>query len=70
MRLRKISNNRELQKIMRVAVSEGWRLEKSNGGHIKWIRPDGFIYFSSQTPSDVRAIYKIRAALRKAGLTL
>jgi len=51
-------------------LSQGWTVEKRNNNHLKWTSPTGFVYYSSSTPSDFRAIRKIAHGLRREGLKL
>jgi hypothetical protein len=42
----------------------------SNGGHLKWIAPNGKVVFTSSTPSDGRALKNIQSNLKAAGLII
>lgn len=37
------------------------------GGHYKWLAPNGKLFFTSQTPSDHRALQNIKRDLRVNG---
>jgi len=53
------------------ALREGWRIERTTGGHIRWLAPDArTIIISAGTPSDWRAEHNLRARLRRAGLAV
>lgn len=58
---------KELAKIAKEAEAQGWTITLTNGGHFKWMSPEGGFMFTSQTPSDVRAFHRIRSDLRKLG---
>lgn len=68
MSVRKLSPNKELRQLILKATHHGWRVEKTNGGHLRWLSPSGFVYHSSSSPSDWRAIRKITQALKREGL--
>jgi predicted RNA binding protein YcfA (HicA-like mRNA interferase family) len=63
----------DLRKIIKVARSQGWRVEQSPGSsHWMFYPPDkdnGLVTVSS-SPSDRRAMINIKRDLRKAGLVL
>lgn len=59
-----------MRALIKKALSQGWEVEKRNNNHLKWTSPTGFIYYSSSTPSDFRAIKTIAHALRREGLKL
>ena len=65
-----ITSNRELGELILLAQSQGWVITKRTNNHLKWVAPSGFVYFSSVTPSDGRAIKNIKSDLRRAGLIL
>lgn len=57
------NNVKDLEQLIKRGRSEGWAVEKTNGGHVKWTHTDGEFMFSAQTPSDWRAIRNIAAIL-------
>jgi len=61
---------KELRELARVAVSQGWRVERTGKQHLRWVPPtrDKRVIYSGSTPSDYRAIHNIRAMLRREGL--
>ena len=61
---------KELRRLQRLACSQGWRIEVTGGGHMKWLPPNGPAVFTSSTPSDKWALVKIEHGLKKAGLQL
>lgn len=62
------SRNKDYTALARVAREAGWRVERTNGGHMRWMPPVGTPIYSSSSPSDWRAIAKHRSLLRRAGL--
>lgn len=67
---RRLSPDRDMRALIKKALSQGWAVEKRNNNHLKWTSPNGFVYYSSSTPSDFRAIRKIAHGLRREGLKL
>lgn len=67
---RSLSSNKKLREYAQKALDAGWRIEKGHrGSHLKWYPPDpdkDFIVTSS-SPSDHRALKKIRRDLRVRG---
>jgi predicted RNA binding protein YcfA (HicA-like mRNA interferase family) len=62
--------SKEIQELIKLAETQGWRVEKSNGGHYKWMSPTGKMVITSATPSDKRAFANIQSDLRRYGLVL
>ena len=61
--------NKEIKQLIRLVQGQKWKVRVRNNGHMVWKSPDpnsGPIY-TSQTPSDYRAIERIKSQLRKAG---
>jgi len=64
-----MASKKELAVIIKVAISAGWRVELTKGGHYKWIAPNNIDFvFSSSTPSDNRALENLKQDLRRRGL--
>lgn len=61
---------RDWQSLVEAAQGAGWSVAKTRGNHVKWVSPTGAVVFSASTPSDHRAIYNIRAQLRRHGLQI
>lgn len=51
----------------RAAVEQGWTIEMTRGGHVRWTAPSGRVIFSPSSPSDRRAIRNTIAMLRREG---
>lgn len=64
------SESIKIRQWAKVAVSRGWRVVKSSGGHLKFFRPDGS--YATSTPSTPsggnRSLNNTRAKLRRCGL--
>ena len=61
-------SDKNLNDLIKIATAQGWVITIRNNNHLKWKSPSGFVYFSSYTPSDFRAVKNIRAALVREGL--
>lgn len=64
---------KDFEQIAREARAQGWLVEKrKKSSHLCFRSPQGgaepALIFSSSTPSDWRAVHKLRAQLRRAGL--
>jgi predicted RNA binding protein YcfA (HicA-like mRNA interferase family) len=62
-----MSLRKELHQLAEEAEKQGWTITSTKGDHRKWVSPKGGIVFTSATPSDRRAIFKIRRDLRLNG---
>jgi len=65
-----MGNRKELDKIIKAVVSCGWTVDKTKSCHYRFTAPNGDFFFTSSTPSDVRALHRIRSDIRKLGLDL
>jgi hypothetical protein len=66
----KLSSNKEVNKLVKKAVKQGWRVEKNNTKHIMFYPPDidkGIVTVSS-TPSSPSNFKHYISLLRKKGL--
>jgi hypothetical protein len=59
---------KDLRRLAAEAQRQGWSVEKTGGGHLKWVAPSGARVYTASTPSDPRAFANVRAMLRRAGL--
>jgi len=65
-----LSNNKEVNKIVRKAIESGWKAEKNGTNHIMLFPPnknDGFVTMSS-TPRSSRNFKNMIMKLRAKGL--
>lgn len=59
----------DMRDIERAARDQGWRIERTSAGHLKFLHPDpaqGTV-IASGTPGDQRAIKNLLAQLRRRG---
>jgi hypothetical protein len=62
---------RDLKPAAELAVSTGWRVQRTRSGHLKWVTPDGRPVFCGSTPSKwKRGHENTIAKLRRAGLAI
>jgi hypothetical protein len=66
----KVKIPRELRRVHRVAVAQGWTVTLTGGGHHCWCSATGAQIFTGSTPGDQRSIKNHIAKLRRAGLRL
>lgn len=59
--------SKEFKTLIKTAREQGWIVELTRGGHYKWVSPLGKFFFSSQTPSDNRALANLERDLRING---
>jgi hypothetical protein len=57
---------KDLKQLKKHYTRMGWRIEKTNGGHLRWRGPQGELVHSSSTPSDFRSINNLQAQLKRA----
>lgn len=68
---RHMASTKELKTLIKQAEKQGWKVERTRAGKLKWVSPAGGIpYRSSFTPSDRNAVHNIASDLRKRGLVL
>jgi hypothetical protein len=65
-----MSNKKELNDLMRIVVRLGWVITPTKNCHYKWVAPDGQFFYTSSTPSDTRALERIRKDLRRCGVVI
>jgi predicted RNA binding protein YcfA (HicA-like mRNA interferase family) len=58
---------KEVQELIKQAEAQGWVVQQSSGGHLKWLSPMGGFVFSSSTASDYRAVKNITRDLKAYG---
>jgi hypothetical protein len=59
--------NRDLRRLARDALAEGWSIEMIGGCHFKWTHPEGGFLFTGGSVSDRRAIRNIKSQMRAEG---
>ncbi|MDC6489653.1 hypothetical protein EIG75_15125 [Pseudomonas syringae] len=60
---------KSLQELAEFAISQGWAVHRTNGGHVKLTKGGYSPIFTSFTPSDHRAGLNAHAQLRRAQVT-
>jgi predicted RNA binding protein YcfA (HicA-like mRNA interferase family) len=65
-----MGNRKELNSIIKAVVAQGWTVEQTKSCHYRFTAPSGNFFFTSSTPSDVRALERIKSDIRKLGLDL
>lgn len=58
--------HKRLRTLIDFALREGWRVERTPGGHLKFTKPGCASVYTSSTASDHRAGLNARAQLRRA----
>ncbi len=63
---------RDLQPLIAAARRQGWCVEPTKGGHVRFRPCDPALplIITSSTPGDWRAVWNVRALLRRAGLDM
>lgn len=61
---------KQLQEMLLVCLSQGWRAEYTSSGHVRVFPLSGPPLSTSQTASDYRAYLNWRGQLRRAGLKI
>lgn len=67
---KRLSSDKEVNRIVRIALSSGWRVEKGGGNHVLFYPPDkdeGFVTMPS-SPSSSRNFKNMLSKLRAKGL--
>lgn len=65
-----MANRKELQVIIKIARKHGWIIDLNKNNHYKWVSPSGSFFYSSSTPSDRRALERLKKDLRRLGFDL
>lgn len=63
------SSNKEVNRLIKIATQQGWRVEIGGSGHVKFFPPDGEIVVISKTPSSPNS-NRNKWMLKKAGLKI
>ena len=58
--------HKRLRPLIEYALSEGWQVVRTPGGHLKFTKPGLPPVFTGSTPSDHRADRNTRTQLRRA----
>jgi hypothetical protein len=60
--------NKDIKQLASKAKKQGWVVETTGGGHLRWTSPEGKSVISGNTVSDYRAVRNISKRLERAGL--
>lgn len=60
-----IKLKKPLQNLADYAISQGWTVSRTSGGHIRFTKPGCPPIYTSSTPSDPRSALNARALLRR-----
>lgn len=61
----------EFRAVVKLAIKYGWRVEATRNNHVKFYSPDGLhIFVASTTAGSNKALSKLKAQLRRAGLSV
>lgn len=59
--------SRKVRELVEWATDNGWTVEKTNGGHLRYTHPDVKMpVFGAHSPSDHRSVRNMRARLKRA----
>jgi predicted RNA binding protein YcfA (HicA-like mRNA interferase family) len=62
-----MTSRKEARQLAKKAKEQGWIVDYSNGGHLRYKSPDGKTLFFSSTPSDTRALKNQISVMSKHG---
>lgn len=62
--------HKRLRPLIEYALSEGWEVSRTAGGHLKFVKSGMPPIYTSSTTSDQRSVLNARARLSRAGSTL
>jgi hypothetical protein len=57
---------KDVKQLVQLYIQWGWKIDKTNGGHLRFRGPKGELVYSASTPSDWRALANLRAQLKRA----
>lgn len=66
------SSNPEIHPLIDAAREQDWRVDLTDGGHVRFLSCNRNVrpIYTSQTPSDWRAMRNLRSTLRRHGLRI
>lgn len=64
------SSNKDFNKLIKDAEAQGWAVDVTHGGHLKWTSPTGKIVFSAFSPSDHRSLKNTVSQLKVGGFII
>lgn len=57
--------NKKMRPVVEEAVSNGWTVEYTKNGHLRFTHPCGALVYGPSTPSDPRGLKNLAATLRR-----
>lgn len=60
--------HRDYRDLAKLALQQGWAIEKMHSGHLRWTSQTGVSVTTASTPSDYRSVRNDKAKLQQAGL--
>jgi hypothetical protein len=63
----KLSGDKDMRRLLKNVMAQGFHVSKSSGQHIRVTCPNGKTVFTSATPSDHRVLRNFRSVLKKNG---
>ncbi|WP_256593452.1 hypothetical protein [Pseudomonas sp. 09C 129] len=63
---RRCGRSKSLLPLLQYAQGNGWKVVQTNGGHLRFTKPERPIIHTSSTPSDWRAVLNALAMLARA----
>lgn len=63
---RRCGRSKSMLPLLQYAQGNGWKVALTNGGHLRFTKPERPIIHTSSTPSDWRAVRNALAMLAKA----
>lgn len=58
--------HKRLRPLIEYALSEGWEVTRTRGGHLKFVKPGMPPIYTSSTTSDQRSVLNARARISRA----
>ena len=62
-----MSTRKDVEQLVQSAEKQGWTVIQVKSGHRKWLSPNGGVVFTSFTPSDRKALFRIKKDLKLHG---
>jgi len=60
---------KDLAALERQLRPQGWAVERTRNGHLRFVGPNDVVVTSSSTPSDTRSMRNLKARLKRSGAT-
>lgn len=60
---------RHLRKLAKLAISQGWEIDRTGSGHLKWKNPDGRLVITRWSPKSWAGERNDISLLKRGGLS-